>query len=116
MFPGIFESEEEFSNLQFVTEGEDGVAAEEKCEVNEDCVAVVKTNNVSTAVLMDYLDIDTFKASEDKVTLLKIINATKDTNVDAANAWDDIDTCCPKHSKTNTNELLKSINLSLIHI
>lgn len=109
-FPGTFESEDDSENLQFVNEDVDGITPEEKCELDSECVAIVKTDDVPTAVLVDYLDIDNFKISEDKITLLKIKNVTKDTNIDATNAWDDIDTCCPKHRKTNTKELLKTIN------
>ena len=108
-FPGIFENEE-FGNLQFMNEKFSGMKAEDKCELDSECIAIVKTKNVSTAILMDYLDLDTYKVSEDKVTLLKVINANKDINVDAFNAWDDIDTCCPGHEKTDTNKLLQSIN------
>ena len=109
-FPGTFESEDVSPNLKFVNQDVDGITPEDKCEMDSECVAIVKTDDVPTAVLVDYLDIDDFKMSLDKITLLKIKNVTKDTNIDATNAWDDIDTCCPKHRKTNTKELLKTIN------
>ena len=95
-FPGVFEHEE-FENLQSVNENFDAIKAEEKCEKDSDCVAISKSKKGSTAILMNHLDLDEYKVSEDKVTLLKITNATKDTNRDAFNAWDELDTCCPKH-------------------
>ena len=109
-FQGIFESEDDPSNLKFVNSANGGMTPEEKCETDSECVAIIKTANISTAILVDYLDVDTFKMSNEKTTLLKIKDVTKDTNVDATNAWDDIDTCCPKHEKVDTKKLLETIN------
>ena len=96
--------------MQFRNENFDGIKAEDKCETDNECVAIVRTKDASSAILINHLDLDSYKVSEDKVTLLKIINTTKDTNVDAPNASDEIDKCCPEHPITDTNELLRSIN------
>jgi hypothetical protein len=110
-FPGTFDNEEVLPNLRFAHED-----VEDECEMARDCVAIVKTDNISTAILVDYLDLDMFKMSEGKETLIKIQNVTKDTNIDDTNAWDNIDTCCPNHEQTNTKELLKTINDTLARI
>ena len=71
-FQGTFQSEDDLTNLQFVNQEVDGVAPEEKCEMDSKCVAIVKTFNTSTAVLMDNILFYTFKMSENKSTLLKM--------------------------------------------
>ena len=113
-FPGIFGSEETFRNLQYIDENDGG--AEEKCVSDIECIAIVKTKNVSRVILLNYLDLDKFELSDKKVTMLKIQNVTKYSNVDAFDAWTNLDRCCPKHGKTDTNKLLRSINDTMLRI
>ena len=115
-FPGIFKSAESTRNIHYVDEIDEGIKAEDICISDRECIAIVKTKNVSRVILLNYLDLDTFKLSDNKVTLLKIQNVTKYTNVDADTAWTNLDKCCPKHRKTNTNKLLRSINDTMLRI
>eukprot|EP00092_Neocalanus_flemingeri_P032574 GFUD01035430.1.p1 GENE.GFUD01035430.1~~GFUD01035430.1.p1 ORF type:complete len:611 (-),score=162.78 GFUD01035430.1:61-1893(-) len=118
IFQGIFENENEdgVKSRQFVNTKISGISPEEKCEMDIECVAILKTKNVSTAILVDYLDIDTFKMSNEKTTLVKIVNATRKTNIYATSPWDNLDICCPEHGKVNTKKLLKTINDSMPRI
>ena len=105
-FPGTFEDIEDETYVQVVEEDK----AEEKCESQEKCVAVIKTRGNFKATLLDFVDIDVLNKSDDKVTLLKIKDISKDTNVHATNQWEDIDKCCPSHGLVNTEEILRKVN------
>lgn len=104
-FPGVFEGGSSKQNMRFTRDSPENI-----CEKDNDCVAIIKTANISTYILVDYIDMDTFKKRFDKATMVKIRNITEDTNIDASNPWNDIDTCCPKHKKTNLKLINKRIN------
>ena len=109
-FPGIFEGGEEIQNMKFHNPCVEQSNPETRCDMESDCVAIIKTDNTSTTVLLDYLDMDSFKVSKDKTTLVKIRNVTKDTKIEASSPWNDIDICCPKHKKINTNKIMRTVN------
>ena len=109
IFPGTFENEAGVESRQFVHEKTDLITPEEKCLMNSECVAIVKTKNVSTAMLIDFLDVDTFKKSVGKTTFIKIVNVTKNTNIFATSSWDYTDTCCPEHPEVNTQKVMETV-------
>ena len=41
---------------------------------------------------------------------------TTESNIDATNAWDDIDTCCPAHKEINSRKIMRSIKDTLERI
>ena len=45
--------------------------------MDSECVAIVKTKNVSTAMVIDFLDVETLKISDEKTTFLKILMPTR---------------------------------------
>ena len=49
--------------------------------------------------LLDHLNLDTFRPSRHRVTLVKALNVTRDTRIEASSAWDlgDISFCCPRN-------------------
>lgn len=71
---------------------------EKRCiELGPDCVAVEIFNNSTIATIIDYIDIDTFKPSKHRKTLIKVVDVNRSTKVMAKSAWDltNIDFCCP---------------------
>ena len=109
-FPGIFEDGSNKQNIKFLQPRDGDNTPEYICEKDDDCVAIIKTANISTVALVDYLDIDNLNKRNDKTTMVKIKNITQDTNIEAYNPWNDIDTCCPKHKKTNAKQITSLIN------
>ena len=71
-FPGIFETEIVSRTLALVDED----IAEEKCNDDSECVAIIKTSHNSSSTLMNYIDMDKFRKSDKKITLIKLQNAT----------------------------------------
>ena len=110
IFPGLFEGGSKKQNIKFL-QSQDGTDTPENiCENDEDCVAIIKTANISTVALVDYLDMDNFTKRNDKTTMVKIKDITEDTKIEAYNPWNDIDTCCPMHKKTNTKTIRGEMN------
>ena len=60
--------------------------------------------------MLDFIDLDDFQHSEKKVTLLKLNNTSRGRKINATNALDNINLCCPEHKESNTEELLQTVN------
>ena len=99
------------------------IESEEKCfELGNDCVAIEKFSNSSVATLLDFLDMDTFKPSKNKQTLIKVKETNKDMKIIGKSSWDlsNINFCCSKNSqpvKVKTclteNDLFKTFHTNL---
>jgi len=107
VFPGRFLSH---TKLTVVKELKNGADSMEICNKIHDCVGVLRTRNSTASVLLDSLDIETFKKSNKKVTLMKIIDADADTKIHSKNAMDGIDTCCPESKNVDTEKVFKTVN------
>ena len=77
IFLGTFENEAGVESRLFVNEKIDAISPEAKCVMDSECVAIVKTKNVSTAMLIEFLDVETLKISDEKTTFLKILMPTR---------------------------------------
>ena len=106
VFPGIFKTQINSEAPHLVDED----TAKEKCDDLSDCVGILKTRADSNAELLYYLDMENFRISEEKITLIKLENVTKDLYIDGANAWEDIDICCPEHGQVNTRYILETVH------
>ena len=74
--------------------------AEEKClQVGHDCVAVEVRTDSAVVKMLDHIDLDSFQASADVVTRVKVVDLDTDTRIEARNFCDlsDIDYCCPEN-------------------
>ena len=95
-FPGVFLGKGSPIGWK-VSSGE----SEEKCfQLGNDCVAIEKFSNSSVATLLDFLDMDTFKQSKNKQTLIKVAETNKDMKIIGKSSWDlsNISFCCSKNN------------------
>ena len=83
--------------------------AEDECLADTDCVAVIKTANDTTAVLLDIIHMESFRHSPNKSTMVKIRNVAWRGKIFGTNSWDRIDTCCPTHKQTDTEDIRKKV-------
>ena len=108
-FPGLFSVEGAGADL--VT---NITRAEEKClEVGNDCVALEVRRDSRLVQMLDYIDLDTFKASPDVTTRIKLVNLDRETRIEATNAWDlsDIDYCCPENKAMDLDSFRRSVEV-----
>ena len=63
--------------------------------------------------MLDYIDLDTFQASPDVITRIKLVNLDRETRIEATNAWDlsDIDYCCPENKAMDLDSFRRSVEV-----
>ena len=67
--------------------------------MGRDCVAVEMFSEGRVSMLLDHLNLDTFRRSRHRVTLVKALTVTRDTRIEASSAWDlgEVSFCCPRN-------------------
>ena len=86
--------------------------AEEKClEVGPDCVALEVRTDSRLVKMLDFIDLETFQASPDVITRIKLVNIDRETRIEASNAWDlsDIDYCCPENKLIDLESIRRTV-------
>ena len=64
----------------------------EKCQANGSCVAV----ELPHLRLLSYVDLDTLRLMDSTTTMVKAFGVNSETSIDSDNAWEELNTCCPK--------------------
>ena len=88
--------------------------AEEKClEVGQDCVALEVRTDSRLVKMLDFIDLETFQASPDVITRIKLVNLDRETRIEASNAWDlsDIDYCCPENKLIDLESIQRTVEV-----
>ena len=111
-FPGIFEGRK----FRVVNQSVGGPTPESECTKDTDCIGIVKTVNDTSAVLVDFLDLNVFRRSAEAMTLVKIRDISGKRSIIGASAWESIDACCPKHKQTNREEIMQRVNDTMTRI
>ena len=106
--PGMFEPEN-LPNMRFHHPEVDKGTGEARCEATEDCVAVVRTAGLHTVTLLDYVDLDAFTPAQNRTTLVKVRGASTDSKIDGKNAWEELDLCCPAHTKVDRRATINAV-------
>eukprot|EP00090_Calanus_glacialis_P031463 TRINITY_DN5196_c0_g1_i2.p1 TRINITY_DN5196_c0_g1~~TRINITY_DN5196_c0_g1_i2.p1 ORF type:complete len:477 (+),score=100.44 TRINITY_DN5196_c0_g1_i2:326-1756(+) len=71
---------------------------EARCrKLGSGCVGIEKNKNGSQIIFLEYLDLDTFKSSEDEITLVKAADADEELKIVAkgSKGFSGINVCCP---------------------
>ena len=113
--PGMFEPEN-LPNMRFHHPEVDWGTGEARCEATEDCVAVVRTAGLHTVTLLDYVDLDAFTPAQNRTTLVKVKGANSDSKIDGKNAWEELDLCCPAHTKVDRRATINAVQDALPRI
>ena len=107
-----------FAGLFSVEAGTDWVSnttrAEEKClEVGNDCVALEVRTASSLVTMLDNIDLETFQASPDVITRVRLVNLDRETRIEATNSWDlsDIDYCCPENKLIDLDSIRRTVEV-----
>ena len=63
------------------------------------CVAVEMFSEGGVSMLLDHLNLDTYRPSRHRVTLVKARDVTRHTRIEASSAWDlgGVNFCCPRN-------------------
>ena len=88
--------------------------AEEKClEVGQDCVALEVRTDSRLVKMLDFIDLETFQASPDVITRIKLVNLDRETRIEASNAWDlsNIDYCCPENKLIDLESIQRTVEV-----
>ena len=88
--------------------------AEEKClEVGQDCVALEVRTDSRLVKMLDFIDLETFQASPDVITRIKLVNLDRETRIEASNSWDlsDIDYCCPENKLIDLESIQRTVEV-----
>ena len=88
--------------------------AEEKClEVGQDCVALEVRTDSRLVKMLDFIDLETFQASSDVITRIKLVNLDRETRIEASNAWDlsNIDYCCPENKLIDLESIQRTVEV-----
>ena len=86
--------------------------AEEKClEVGNDCVALEVRTDSAVVKMLNHIDLDTFQASPDVITRIRVVNLDRETRIAARNSWDlsDIDYCCPENKLIDLESIQRTV-------
>ena len=114
-FPGVFQKKGAPKKWTIVSKNKQ-YDPETKCEqLWNDCVGIEKYKNSTISVLLDYIDLDSFKLSKYKVTLVKLDDADGDTKIIGKSSWDlsHINFCCPENALVDIQSLHDEIHDSL---
>ena len=68
-------------------------------DLGHGCVAVEMFRDGRVSTLLDYLNLDTFRPSLHRLTLVKALNVSRDSGIEADSAWDlgGVNFCCPRN-------------------
>ena len=108
-FPGLFRVQE--AGTHWVT---NTARAEEKClEVGNDCVALEVRTDSTVVKMLDHIDLETFQASPDVITRIRLVNLDRETRIEATNSWDlsDIDYCCPENKLIDLDSIRRTVEV-----
>ena len=106
-FPGTFSVQE--AGVDWVTSA---TRAEEKClEAGNDCVALEVRTDSTVVKMLDHIDLETFLASDEVITMIRTVNLDRETRIEASNAWDlsDIDYCCPENKVVDQDSIRRTV-------
>ena len=63
-----------------------------QCQAESSCVPV----ELPHLQLLSYVDLDTLRPMATTTTMVKAFGANSETAIDSDNAWEELNTCCPK--------------------
>ena len=63
-----------------------------QCQADSSCVAV----ELPHLQLLSYVDLDTLRPMDTTTTMVKAFCVSSEATIDSNNAWEKLNTCCPK--------------------
>ena len=106
-FAGLFSAEE--AGTDWLT---NTTRAEEIClELGNDCVALEVRTDSRLVKMLDHIDLETFQASPDVITRIRLVNLDREARIEASNSWDlsDIDYCCPENKLIDLESIQRTV-------